>query len=300
MCTGAGDIETFLVEEVDVVLVQVRSVRGSAPREAGAWMLVSHARSCATIGGGRLELLAIAHARQMLGSDSVASELDVPLGPEIGQCCGGRVVLGFERLDRAAAAALVDRSDLDHACRPLVYVFGAGHVGKALVSALALAPLRVILVDTRADELSAVRIPGVEKRLSPMPEAEVRAAPPGSAFVVLTHDHGLDFLITSEALGRGDAAYVGLIGSRTKNVTFRNWLVRESGHRAKIEGLTCPIGGSGVKDKRPAVIATLVAAEVLTHVLNHIPNQTEPAMSSRASKASRRAFQQSGAGISPP
>ncbi len=130
--------------------------------------------------------------------------------------------------------------------------------------------MRVILVDTREAELMAVDAPGVETCLAAMPEQVVRSAPPGSAFIVLTHDHALDFLIVTEALQRGDAVYVGMIGSKTKKATFKNWLKREIGRDDLFDNLICPVGGSVVKDKRPEVIAALAAAEVLTAVLTSV------------------------------
>ena len=105
----------------------------------------------------------------------------------------------------------------------------------------------------------------VETRLTPMPEEVVREAPAGSAFVVLTHDHALDFLIVAEALKREDAAYVGMIGSKTKKATFKNWFLKMAGgSEAEFARLVSPIGGDAVKDKRPAVIAALAAAEIMT------------------------------------
>lgn len=193
--------------------------------------------------------------------------MDVPLGPEIGQCCGGRVGLSFRRVNRGLAEELIAKVDAEIATRPHVYIFGAGHVGDALAYTLSLTPVRVILVDTREAELMAVDAPGVETCLAAMPEQVVRSAPPGSAFIVLTHDHALDFLIVAEALQRDDAVYVGMIGSKTKKATFKNWLKREIGRAELFENLVCPVGGSVVKDKRPEVIAALAAAEVLTAVL---------------------------------
>jgi len=219
-----------------------------------------------TIGGGQLEYMAIDHARKVLlgGKDS---PMDVPLGPEIGQCCGGRVALSFKRVNRGVAEELIAKVDAEISTRPHVYVFGAGHVGDALAYALSLTPVRVILVDTREAELMAVDAPGVETCLAAMPEQVVRSAPPASAFIVLTHDHALDFLVASEALQRGDAAYVGMIGSKTKKATFKNWLKNEFGSADLFESLVCPVGGALVKDKRPEVIAALAVAEVLTAVL---------------------------------
>lgn len=260
------DIRAFLNKRPDSVLIEVTDVKGSAPRDAGAWMLVARDMIFRTIGGGQLEYMAIDHARKILagGRDS---PMDVPLGPEIGQCCGGRVGLSFRRVNRGLAEDLVAKVDAEIATRPHIYVFGAGHVGDALAYSLSLTPVRVILVDTREAELMAVDAPGVETCLAAMPEQVVRSAPPGSAFIVLTHDHALDFLIVAEALLRDDALYVGMIGSKSKKATFKNWLKREIGSDDLFENLVCPVGGSVVKDKRPEVIAALAAAEVLTAVL---------------------------------
>ncbi|MEJ5018507.1 xanthine dehydrogenase accessory protein XdhC [Ochrobactrum vermis] len=260
------DIRAFLNRRPDSVLVEVTDVKGSAPRDAGAWMLVARDMIFRTIGGGQLEYMAIDHARKILlgGRDS---PMDVPLGPEIGQCCGGRVGLCFRRVSRGLTDELVSKVDAEIATRPHVYVFGAGHVGDALANALSFTPVRVILVDTREAELMACDVPGVETCLSAMPEQVVRSAPPGSAFIILTHDHALDFLIVTEALQRRDAVYVGMIGSKTKKATFKNWLKREVGNDNLFENLVCPVGGAVVKDKRPEVIAALAAAEVLTAVL---------------------------------
>ena len=268
MPAAREDIRDFLRREPASILVEVTGVAGSAPRDTDAWMLVSERAIFATIGGGTLEYMAIDQSRRALRSGLAAEPMNVPLGPEIGQCCGGRVGLAFTALNSELANELVARSDREMAARPHVYVFGAGHVGDALAMALSLAPLRVVLVDTREEELIASNVPRIETCLTAMPEAVVRDAPAGSSFVILTHDHALDFLITAEALKRADAAYVGMIGSKTKRATFRNWLSRETGQADLFERLICPIGGTAVKDKRPAVIATLAAAEIMTAALS--------------------------------
>nr|WP_210333325.1 MULTISPECIES: xanthine dehydrogenase accessory protein XdhC [Ensifer] len=269
MVASREDIRDFLRRERDCVLVEVTGAAGSTPRDTDAWMLVAADSLFGTIGGGQLEYMAIDHGRRALKRGDAPEAMTIPLGPEIGQCCGGRVALAFTRIDREKAAMLIERSDLEIASRPHVYVFGAGHVGDALAMALSLVPVRTVLVDTRENELSAVvDIPGIETCLTAMPEAVVRDAPPGSAFVILTHDHALDFLIAAEALRRDDASYVGMIGSKTKRSTFKNWLSREIGRPDLFDRLVCPIGGTTVKDKRPAVIAALAAAEVMAAALN--------------------------------
>jgi xanthine dehydrogenase accessory factor len=126
-----------------------------------------------------------------------------------------------------------------------------------------------VVIETRAEALEGMP-ETVETRLTAMPEAMVRDAPAGTAFAILTHDHALDFLIVAEALKRGDTAYVGMIGSKTKKATFRNWFLKSAdGTEAEFARLVSPIGGDTVKDKRPQVIAALAAAEIMTALVVH-------------------------------
>jgi xanthine dehydrogenase accessory factor len=196
--------------------------------------------------------------------DEICATLDIPLGPEIGQCCGGRVEVLIRLIDAALEAELVAAAEAEEAHLPHVYVFGGGHVGQALAASLALLPVHAVVIETRAEALEGMP-ETVETRLTPMPEAEIRKAPAGAAFAVLTHDHALDFLIVTEALKRADAAYVGMIGSKTKKATFKSWFLKSAeGTDAEFARLVSPIGGDAVKDKRPPVIAALAAAEIMT------------------------------------
>ncbi len=219
-------------------------------------------------------------AKSLASSDRASTRLDIPLGPEIGQCCGGRVEVLVRPVDAALAAELVAAAEADEARLPHLYIFGGGHVGKALSAAVALLPVHAMVVETRAEELEGIAA-GVERRLTPVPEEAVRTAPAGSAFAILTHDHALDFLIVAEALKRGDAAYVGMIGSKTKKATFKSWFLKTAGgSEAEFSHLVSPIGGDAVKDKRPAVIAALAAAEMMSALAlygAHAPADAEPA-----------------------
>jgi xanthine dehydrogenase accessory factor len=263
MSSASHLLRKFLDAAPAVALVEVTQAKGSTPREKGAWMLVSPNAIFGTIGGGQLEFLAIDKARELIRENIAAGALDIPLGPEIGQCCGGRVELAISLVDAARRGELLERAQAEDARHPHVYLFGGGHVGHALAATLSLLPLNVLVVETRAEALEGMPA-GVTTRLTPVPEEVVRDAPPGSAFVVLTHDHSLDFLIVAEALKRPDAAYVGMIGSKTKKATFRSWYLKEvGGSEADYSRLVCPIGGPDVKDKRPAVIAAMAAAEIM-------------------------------------
>jgi len=273
---SAKNLRAFLASNANVCLVTLETVRGSSPRNSDAWMLVSERATYGTIGGGQLEFMAIEEARSLVAQRQNSKTLDIPLGPEIGQCCGGRVSVRLSILDDAGKLELVTRDDIAHEAYPGVYIFGAGHVGRALAKALLLLPVRTILVDTRKDELALADY-AVETCLTSIPEDVVRNAAPGAAFVVLTHDHSLDFLITGEALARGDARYVGLIGSATKRTLFERWYRQSEAKAANLEMLTCPIGANRSPDKRPEVIAAFAAAEILARLTAVAPNEAKTA-----------------------
>jgi xanthine dehydrogenase accessory factor len=262
MTALAPILRQLLAAEQPVVLVRVAKAKGSTPREAGVGMLVTARTTHGTIGGGRLEWEATSRARQLLAGDAVASTFEMPLGPAVGQCCGGHVRLELMRAGAAELDALAAEEAQAQESLPTVLLFGAGHVGKALARALAPLPLRLRWIDGRAGEFPDPPLTGPEVVLTERPLVEIRAAPAGSVYVVMTHSHGLDFELCEAVLQRDDFAYLGLIGSRTKRARFeRGW--RELGlGEQQLARLVCPIGGP-LRDKRPAVIAALVAAEIL-------------------------------------
>lgn len=264
----------FLKGAGGVIHVRLTQVRGSSPREAGAEMFVSATGLHGTVGGGQLEYMAIDKARVMLRGKTTAERMDVPLGPEIGQCCGGRVELDLTLMTAADHATALRAAACRQANQPHVYILGAGHVGRALAQFFQHLPVKCILIDSRTEELTLADA-RIEKRRSAIPEADIRHAPKGSAFIVLTHDHALDFLLTSEALDRGDARYVGLIGSATKRVKFERFHKTHSAH-SNSRTLICPIGAASSADKRPEVIAALVVAEVMTALCVITHKGTEP------------------------
>jgi xanthine dehydrogenase accessory protein XdhC len=189
--------------------------------------------------------------------------MSLPLGPGLGQCCGGFVSLRLQRADAALCAELEAMEAREREKMPLVLLFGAGHVGKALASALAPLPLRVRWIDGRAGAFPDPAIAGPQVVVSERLLDEVEAAPAAAAYLVLTHSHALDSMICAAALQRGDFAYLGLIGSRTKRAQFERAFRDLEIPQEQIARLVCPIGGGRIRDKRPAVIAALVAAELL-------------------------------------
>lgn len=260
---AVDSLEAFLEREFRFVIIEISETFGSTPREKGAIMLVSPTDTHLTIGGGQMELLAIDNARALLAGVGDRTKMDIPLGPDIGQCCGGRVILTFRLGDDDGRAALDELVRRRLEKFPEVWLFGAGHVGRALANALLLLPVKTFVVETRQAELMQMSA-GATHRLVAMPESVVPDIAAGSAVVILTHDHALDFLIAKEALSRDDLAYVGMIGSKTKRATFASWARKEGLDQSAIDRLVLPIGGKTVHDKRPAIIAAMATAEILT------------------------------------
>lgn len=258
--------ETFLALAGDKILIEVARTRGSTPREVGAFMLVSRDGLWGTVGGGHMEFEAVEAAHAMLAGEERQRSLDITLGPDSGQCCGGRVELSLSCADAETIEALKLRLAGESSRYPDVYLFGAGHVGRALAIALKPLPFQVTVIETRQEELDLLE-PNIRHRLEAMPEASIGDIRPGGAVVIMTHDHALDFLIGAEALKRDDLAYIGMIGSKTKRGVFASWLRSNEQHDALLDRLVLPIGGTKVRDKRPAVIAALVAAELLAALL---------------------------------
>lgn len=262
--TLAGFLASSLAE--GAVIVRIAEAQGSTPREAGATMIVSTRGSAGTIGGGQLEFHCIDLARILLDSGGPQQLIDIPLGPQMGQCCGGRVRVAMEPATSAHLEALRDDETKAAAERPQVLIFGAGHTGKALARSLALLPVAATLIDDRPRQFDEVPTIVACLQLDD-PETALAAARPGSAFVVLTHSHALDYRLAEAALLRGDAAYVGMIGSATKRARFEASFRRRHPGRKVLTQLTCPIGGSDVHDKRPEVIAALTSAELVRCLL---------------------------------
>eukprot|EP01037_Dinobryon_pediforme_P007677 gene7677-7738_t len=244
-----------------VILVEITQAEGSTPREAGALMLVGAARSFGTIGGGQLEFHAIDQAREMIVSGEAQREIMLHLGPHLGQCCGGRVKLALRSAGAADIEVLAAQEQINARRRPHIAIFGAGHTGLALCNQLALLPFAVHLIDDRSDVFGDVPA-NIEILQLDQPARWVATAPAQVAYIILTHSHALDYALAEAALKKGDAAYVGMIGSATKRARFASWFLASGGSEAQLARLTCPIGGVLV-DKRPEIIAALTIAEVI-------------------------------------
>lgn len=251
------------------IIVTLATVRGHAPRNGGAKMVVSADALFGTVGGGNLEATAVARAREMLGRGAAEPELmklalNDRVTTEFGvQCCGGEVTMLLEPVRPA----------------PVVAVFGIGHVGLELARILSRQQVELHLVDSRAEMLAPARIgvPGASGPLAdavgtvrlhhlPVPESVLVLLPAGSHVLVMTHDHVEDLAIVEAALGTDGIASIGLIGSRSKWARFEARL-REAGHEeASLARVATPIGIAGIGSKDPAAIAVSVAARLLQQI----------------------------------
>lgn len=251
----------WLAERRPAVLVQVRDTRGSVPREAGTRMLVAADDVAGTIGGGHLEWQAIARAREMLASGNTADqEQTIALGPTLGQCCGGALTLAYAPWSAGALAAWVEPAPRFH-----LQLYGAGHVGRAIVRLLAGIHCRVEWIDERESEFppQASEPPHIQRLCVEPVEAEVANAPPGAFFLILTHSHDLDLRITEAVLKRGDFGFCGLIGSKTKRARFEHRMQERGIAPAVLARLTSPIGVPGIVGKEPELVAIAVVAQLL-------------------------------------
>ncbi len=273
-------------QQTPAVLVKVDSIVGSAPREVGARMIVTQNQVYGTIGGGNLEFKACQVARDQLSQGGSDGLQRFPLGAGLGQCCGGLVNLMFESLtadsDWRALAGSEPFLDL--------YLFGAGHVGQAVVAVMQTLPVRIVWVDEREDIFPQNLPTMTEAIVSNTPEAEIVAAPSDSYFLVMTHDHGLDQRLCEQILKRNDFAYFGLIGSHSKRRNFETRLHRRGIQADAIGRMVCPIGIDGISGKQPVQIAISVAAEILQVYdqpkINHrLPNLSDPGLSDAVSQA---------------
>lgn len=251
--------------QAPAVLVSVSRTQGSVPREAGTWMAVWPGGQVGTIGGGHLEWDALRQARDALAAGaSVPWTHRVALGPSLGQCCGGVVELHFEPVTLTQAGALRER--LAPVLTPLA-LFGGGHVGQAIVRALAPLPFAVHWIDSRDGVFPDGLPPTVCAEHSEPVQDAVRDLPPGALVLIMSFSHAEDLDIVAACLQRrrasGDLPFVGLIGSRTKWATFRRRLAERGFSQDELDRVTCPIGIPGIRDKAPAVIAASVVAQLL-------------------------------------
>lgn len=299
-----GGLRAAVTAQGPVARVVIAAFAGSSPREVGAAMLVWPTGQSGTIGGGALEFQAAARARAMLAAGTTARLDREPLGPKLGQCCGGTVTVLTEIFDANSLANMEETvfarpvdSPLDRAAMPLavsrllaqargqgrlpqpglmqgwmvepiaqptrhIWIWGAGHVGRAVVAVLAPLPgVALTWVDVHADRFPAAIPDGVTMLPAAEPALLMQHAPQAAEHLILTYSHMLDLALCHTALTHGFRA-CGLIGSRTKWSRFRKRLAALGHSAPAIARIACPIGDPRL-GKHPQAIAIGVATQVL-------------------------------------
>lgn len=268
-------------QNAPAVLITITRTKGSAPRNAGTKMAVALQAEDAsqlfvggTIGGGNLEFKALEIAQNLLQSSAndtleTPENRAFPLGASLGQCCGGWVEMRFEVITAAQNLAPANWiQTLRNAPPPnsfSVMLFGAGHVAQALAPMLSAIGAKVVWVDNREGAFTwgnHIASANIETITTDAPEAEIARAPRGTYFIVMTHSHALDQVITHAMLQRDDAHFYGLIGSKTKRKLFENRLFMRGLSQSLLEKLVCPLGIEGIKSKEPAAIALAITAQI--------------------------------------
>jgi xanthine dehydrogenase accessory factor len=244
------------------VIATIVGVTGSTPRNSGTKMVITHDDIFDTIGGGHLEHKTIKHAHQLLITGEACQQLEhFQLGAQLGQCCGGNATVLFECFSTSGVN---------------IMLFGAGHVGKALMPILAGLPCSITWVDTRAEQFTADanNYHNVSTVVSENPAEEVSLMPANSYYIVMTHNHQLDFDISHTILKRADFSYLGLIASDTKWRRFQQRFQHRNIAKSAVEKMNCPIGLSQVQGKLPTEVAVSVASEIIQHYQTALAAQT--------------------------
>ena len=233
------------------VLLTVLETKGSTPRDTGTKMVVTDNQLYDTIGGGALEFAAIQKARELLSEGKQTQEtMTFNLSKDLKQCCGGVVSVFFE---------VFLTNDFK------IVLFGAGHIGTALINILGELDCQVNWFDSRPELFPDVVAPHIQMKVMDNPELAVEACDKSSYFIVMTHDHALDQALCEAIISRGDSRYCGLIGSNTKGLKFRQRLLKKGFNEQELSKLICPAGSAEVKSKIPMEIAVSVCAEVLKY-----------------------------------
>lgn len=255
-----------LVTDDRVALVTIRSTRGSTPQMVGASMMVTMGGAISgTIGGGALEYAAISEALlHMKSGKTGVMQKHYPLGPDLGQCCGGSVEIETAVFSPSMRGDIEAKRDaINNDALTQLYLFGAGHVGRAVVMALAPLPFVVTWIDERA-EIFPDHVPRnvIVKRVDD-PVREIDLIPQKGFCLFMTHSHALDLALVGAALQREDLVYIGLIGSATKRARFESRLKQSGQSLAALQRLVCPIGLPELYGKEPAIIAASIATDLL-------------------------------------
>ena len=259
------DLENINKLDKEVILITIIEAKGSVPRNKNVKMVVSTDEQYGTIGGGELEYRTINEAVNLLKNSSQNSIiLDYPLGPSLGQCCGGFIKIKLDKF-KNGQDLLIENNLKEYISKNYknLYLFGAGHIAQSLSIKLDGTGFNVFIIDSREDFLSKIKSNYITKILAKNPEIIVNNAPAKTFYLIMTHSHQVDLSICSSLLKKNDFSFIGLIGSKTKKNRFYKRL-REMGHKEEIiNKIEIPIGLKSIQGKEPDIIAISIIARLL-------------------------------------
>ncbi|MBQ4832924.1 xanthine dehydrogenase accessory protein XdhC [Pseudoalteromonas sp. MMG010] len=232
------------------VIATVLGTNGSTPRASGTKMVISAEHIYDTLGGGHLEYKVIEKARELLAGEQATQVIEqFNLSASLGQCCGGVATVMLECMQ-------CQRFSLD--------IYGAGHVAHALITILAQLPIRIRWIDSRSDVFPESLPSNVTKIVDEEPTQQVALAPKNGHFLILTHNHQLDFALTQTILKQGDANWLGVIGSDAKAQRFKQRLAHRQFNEQQIATMHCPVGLENVTGKLPMEVAVSVSGQIIS------------------------------------
>ncbi len=251
-----------------IIKAKLINTEGSVPRDSGTFMLITSKYIFGSIGGGQLEYSVIQKAKNFLNKKGkIYNEIfNIPLGPSIGQCCGGYAQIKITKYDNGLESLKNEKliiNKLDN-----LYIFGAGHVGQELSSKSVDLDFNVHLIDSRNEYLKIQNKKEIIPIFTAYPWMLIKNLPKRSYYIVLTHSHDYDFKIINEILNLNTFQFVGLIGSKTKRKRFSNRLVKLGYNSSLINRIECPVGLKNITSKKPGEIAISIIARLLEYRTN--------------------------------
>lgn len=252
-------------EDYNFTLIKAKLINteGSVPRNEGTIMLVSKQYIFGSIGGGQLEYNVIQQSLKILENNQTFKEriINIPLGPSIGQCCGGYVQVKLSK-HKNGKESFKNETNINYV-KDNLYIFGAGHIGKELSCKFIDLDFNINVIDSRKEYLQVINNKNIINIYAKLPWLLIKNLPKNSFFIILTHSHDFDFKIINEILKVNQSKFVGLIGSKTKMKRFKSKLLKLGHYESLIDKIECPIGINSITSKKPGEIAISIIARIL-------------------------------------
>ena len=261
------DIDKIKIIKKNVILATIIKAKGSVPRNENVSMVISSSMQFGTIGGGELEYQITRESKSLLNTLNYNQKIiELPLGPSLGQCCGGFVKIQLNKFKNGKDLLLKNNlKEQIISKNQNLYIFGAGHVAKALLSKLDGVGFNIFVIDSRENFISKINADYVFPILSKEHNVIIKNTPSKSYYLIMTHSHQLDLTICDLLLKKNDYEFIGLIGSKTKKTRFTKRLIEIGYDQKSINNIECPIGINSIKGKEPDVIAISIIARLLEY-----------------------------------